>query len=655
MVGTYCCVPGCFNNTLKNKELSFHVFPKNEQLRAAWIHHLARLDRRKFSVWQPKAHHKVCDAHFPGGKKTYMNNVPLLFPLKVERAGAGAGARARPGRPQPHSTSTNTNTPGQPLCDGIQFGYPSNIMAPQKRIKRKNGHKLKEDTLRRAKVPFTRPEIQKEGSVMASFSLNHQEGDDDEKARFEAAQTLLDIFKINSGCEGVQVTTVCEALLQINEKLNVEIACLKDEHRYLKAEYNNIKGELKRFIDGEPKCSNEMPLHLTSSWKQINATAESALMWPPVYSDCFTDWSIKTRILITSPTPFPWAKPNTKLSGTGCIHRSSVKPDEVHIKQEPDDSPALKCAFQQSMGYWMYPSLPWLQLFPRFGVNNLSNDNGLQWSPDFRIQSILMKDWLSTFRSLCELLQSGHCPFFYLCTYQFTVLFRAAWESRRESITALLYPASVEVLEAMRLSEVVFSIYSVEHPRENGKISLSSPVEHSSMCSRPGFLNIIEHGTKTVANSHLQMFSREIKTESQEATPNSDSSKNDRHQRYLGSQLKFLVVVEGPYAPSLTTFLMNTPHIAPQEGVQQGLPPTLLCPVAFPGASLQLLQVTNTSGKVQGCLGPIDSYSLEITGPILPHSMDCINRILQCSEYGRTVTVVNVHECTSAFNVHLPN
>uniref|UniRef100_A0A4W3I715 THAP-type domain-containing protein n=1 Tax=Callorhinchus milii TaxID=7868 RepID=A0A4W3I715_CALMI len=326
MVGTYCCVPGCFNNTLKNKELSFHVFPKNEQLRAAWIHHLARLDRRKFSVWQPKAHHKVCDAHFPGGKKTYMNNVPLLFPLKVERAGAGAGARARPGRPQPHSTSTNTNTPGQPLCDGIQFGYPSNIMAPQKRIKRKNGHKLKEDTLRRAKVPFTRPEIQKEGSVMASFSLNHQEGDDDEKARFEAAQTLLDIFKINSGCEGVQ------------------------------------------------------------------ATAESALMWPPVYSDCFTDWSIKTRILITSPTPFPWAKPNTKLSGTGCIHRSSVKPDEVHIKQEPDDSPALKCAFQQSMGYWMYPSLPWLQLFPRFGVNNLSNDNGLQWSPDFRIQSILMKD-----------------------------------------------------------------------------------------------------------------------------------------------------------------------------------------------------------------------------------------------------------------------
>uniref|UniRef100_A0A4W3I8D9 Uncharacterized protein n=1 Tax=Callorhinchus milii TaxID=7868 RepID=A0A4W3I8D9_CALMI len=218
---------------------------------------------------------------------------------------------------------------------------------------------------------------------------------------------------------------------------------------------------------------------------------------------------------------------------------------------------------------------------------------------------------LSTFRSLCELLQSGHCPFFYLCTYQFTVLFRAAWESRRESITALLYPASVEVLEAMRLS--------------GNRQYFTIGIVHCIMPFRVECGNTIETSTLV--------------------------SETTNFQKQLSSQLKFLVVVEGPYAPSLTTFLMNTPHIAPQEGVQQGLPPTLLCPVAFPGASLQLLQVTNTSGKVQGCLGPIDSYSLEITGPILPHSMDCINRILQCSEYGRTVTVVNVHECTSAFNV----
>ncbi|XP_067840576.1 protein downstream neighbor of Son-like [Heptranchias perlo] len=647
MVGTYCCVPGCFNNTLKNKELSFHVFPKDEKLRGVWIRNLSRLDERKFSVWRPKAHHKVCDAHFPGGKKTYMNNVPIVFPVKVE----GFRRKEQPRLLLPGAR--DPTHPGQPSHGGNQFNYPQNVLAFHKRAKQKYGQRQQKDLPKRTKVPFAGPTIQKEGSVVASFSLNHQEGDD-EKARFEAAQTLLDIFKVNSGCEGVQMTAVCEALQQINEKLKTEISDLKDEHRYLKAEYNKISGELKRFKDCEPKCYNQFPIYSTSPWLQTKASAESSPVQPSVYSDCYTDWSIKTRVLITSPTPFSWAQSSPKLlSGTGCIHKTTLKSDEVHIKQEPDDSPTLKCAFQQSMGYWMYPRLPWLQLFPRIGVNSVSADDGLQWSPDYKIQNSLMKDWLSTLSALFDLLQAGHCPFFYICTYQFTVLFRAAWESRRESITVLLYPASVEVLEAMRLSEVVFSTYLVEHSQENGHMSLSSSGGRGLVHLKPAFSNIIRNVNKAVTDSHSQKSFQPIKTEPQEGIPPSDSSECYLHQKYQDRQLKFLVVVEGPHTASLITFLMNSPHIVAQEGVQRGLPPTLLCPVAFPGASLQLLQVANTCGKVQGCLGPMDSYSLEITGPILPHSMDSINRILQCDDYGGTVTVVNVHECTSVFNTHL--
>uniref|UniRef100_UPI00398ED454 protein downstream neighbor of Son-like n=1 Tax=Pristiophorus japonicus TaxID=55135 RepID=UPI00398ED454 len=646
MVGTYCCVPGCFNNTLKNKELSFHVFPKDEALRGVWIGNLSRLDERKFSVWQPKAHHKVCDAHFAGGKKTYMNNVPIVFPVKVERS-------RRKEQPRLVAAAREPALAGQLSHGGNQFNYPQNVLAFHKRAKQKYGHRQQKDLPKRTRVAFAVPAVQEEGSVVASLSLNHQEGDD-EKARFEAAQTLLDIFKVNSGCEGVQMTTVCEALQQINEKLNTEIAGLKDEHRYLKAEYNQISGELKRFKEGEPKCCSQCPIYSTSPWLQSKASVESNPVQPSIYSDCYTDWSIKTRVLITSPTPFSWAKSSTKWSsGTGSIHGTTIIPNELHIKQEPDDSPTLKCAFQQSMEYWMYPRLPWLQLFPRIGVNSVSVDNGLQWSPDCKIQNILMKDWLSTFNSLFDLLQSGHCPFFYICTHQFTVLFRAAWESRREPVTALLYPASVEILEAMRSSEVVFSTYLVEHSQENGYMNLSSPDGRGLVHLKPAFSNNIGNVNKAVTDSHSQKSFQPIKTEPQEGITTSDSSECYLHQQYQDKQLKFLVVVEGPYTASLITFLMNSQHIVAQEGVQRGLPPTLLCPMAFPGASLQLLQVDNTCGKVQGCLGPVDSYSLEITGPILPHFMDCINRILQCNEYGGTATVVNVHECTSVFNVHL--
>lgn len=570
-----------------------------------------------------------------------MNNVPIVFPLKAERV-------------RRKEQASQSSPSGQLTHGGNHFNNPQNVLAFHKKAKQKYGQRQHKNLPKIIKVPFAGPTVQKEGSVVTSLSLNHQEGED-ERARFEAAQTLLDIFKVNSGCEGVQMTSVCEALQQINEKLNTEIADLKDEHGYLQAEYNQISSQLKRFKGGESKCCSRIPLYSTSPWLQIKESGECSEVQPSVYSNDYTDWSIKTRILITSPTPLSWAKAYNKvLPDSGFINGTAIKGKEVHIKQEPDDSPTATCAFQQSLRYWMYPRLPWLQLFPRIGVNSVSVDDALQWNPDYKIQNILMKDWLSTFSSLFDLLQSGHCPFFYICTYQFTVLFRAAFESRRESIIALLYPASVEVLEAMRLSEVVFSTYLVEHSQEGGHMNLSLLEGHGLTHHKPAFLNN-EGSVNQTNHTHSLWIEKTSVTESEEGFATENSSGCYLHHQQQDKQLKFLVVVEGSSAESLITFLMNSSHTVAQEGVQRGLPPTLLCPVAFPGASLQLLQVANTCGKVKSCLGSIDSNSLEITGPILPHSIDCINRILQSNEYGETVTVVNVHECTSVFNVNLPS
>ncbi len=40
--GYTCSVPGCYKNTKKNKEVSFHRFPKNKQLRDKWINVIKR-------------------------------------------------------------------------------------------------------------------------------------------------------------------------------------------------------------------------------------------------------------------------------------------------------------------------------------------------------------------------------------------------------------------------------------------------------------------------------------------------------------------------------------------------------------------------------------------------------------------------------------
>ena len=72
--GTTCCVPGRKNSTKRNRNISFHKFPKNQKLRKEWIHWIGR---QNFS---PNEHHRVCSEHFPGGKKSYLNNVPTLTP-----------------------------------------------------------------------------------------------------------------------------------------------------------------------------------------------------------------------------------------------------------------------------------------------------------------------------------------------------------------------------------------------------------------------------------------------------------------------------------------------------------------------------------------------------------------------------------------------
>ena len=77
--GFTCCVPNCFNNSKRNRNISFYAFPNGKSkekqlLKKRWIHFISRKD------FKPTAGHRVCSEHFPGGKKTYMNNVPTVTP-----------------------------------------------------------------------------------------------------------------------------------------------------------------------------------------------------------------------------------------------------------------------------------------------------------------------------------------------------------------------------------------------------------------------------------------------------------------------------------------------------------------------------------------------------------------------------------------------
>ncbi|KAF2350321.1 Donson [Trinorchestia longiramus] len=77
-----------------------------------------------------------------------------------------------------------------------------------------------------------------------------------------------------------------------------------------------------------------------------------------------------------------------------------------------------------------------------------------------------------------------------------------------------------------------------------------------------------------------------------------------------------LVYISDPDTHGLTNFLLNSPSCVANTGPLAGVPPTLLAPVAFQGATLLPYKVKGSSIRTEGRV----QYSMEVTGPILPHT-----------------------------------
>lgn len=94
-----------------------------------------------------------------------------------------------------------------------------------------------------------------------------------------------------------------------------------------------------------------------------------------------------------------------------------------------------------------------------------------------------------------------------------------------------------------------------------------------------------------------------------------------------------LILIKGVEVNAFFNFLINCKSAISPTGPLAGVPPTLLAPVSFHGATLNALKVRENKIHSDGC----DYYSLELTGPILPSTIHNIFNINN-SEHSVTVT-----------------
>ncbi|XP_041529198.1 protein downstream neighbor of Son [Microtus oregoni] len=358
------------------------------------------------------------------------------------------------------------------------------------------------------------------------------------------------------------------------------------------------------------------------------------------------DWSIKTRLLFTSSHPFSWADHlKAQEEAQGLVQH--CRATEVTLPQSVEDpklSTELRCAFQQTLVYWLHPAFSWLPLFPRIGADKKMTGKPSPWSNDETLQQTLLSDWSVSFTSLYNLLKTKLCPFFYVCTYQFTVLFRAAGLAGSDVVTALVSPTTRGLREAMKNEGVEFSLPLLE---ESGRKKKGREANLES-----------EEEPAASDEDEEESFSwlEEIGVQDQIKKPDMISVKllREKTEVQMDHRPESVVLVKGLNTFTLLNFLINCKSLVATSGAQAGLPPTLLSPVAFRGASMQMLKARSINVKTQDLSGYRDKFSLEITGPVMPHALQSVIMLLRSSQRGSFSAGMYAHEPTAAFNVCLP-
>uniref|UniRef100_A0A8B9QUX2 Downstream neighbor of SON n=1 Tax=Anas platyrhynchos TaxID=8839 RepID=A0A8B9QUX2_ANAPL len=336
-----------------------------------------------------------------------------------------------------------------------------------------------------------------------------------------------------------------------------------------------------------------------------------------------------------SSQPFTWAehlKAQEEAQGFAqhCRAAEANLPQSV---QEPKLSTELRCAFQQSLVYWLHPSLPWLQLFPRIGADRKIAGKACPWSQDEALQQALMSEWSVSFTSLYNLLKAKLCPYFYVCTYQFTVLFRAAGLAGSDVITAVISPTTRGLREAMRNEAEADKSPEVSKSPEDGEEPATSDDDESF--------------------SWLEEMGVRDKVKKQDAI--SIKLQKEKHEVQVDHKPESLALVKGTNTFTLLNFLINCKSLVAVAGPQAGLPPTLLSPVAFRGGTMQTLKARSINAKARVRLAYEDVFSLEVIGPVMPHSLHSLTMLLKAAQRGAFSAVLYTHEPTAVFNTSLDN
>lgn len=247
------------------------------------------------------------------------------------------------------------------------------------------------------------------------------------------------------------------------------------------------------------------------------------------------------------------------------------------------------------------------------------------------------------------------CPYFYFCANSFTVLFRAAGIGGRVETHALLTPTTRGLRAALKEEDIEFSM-----PLKKTSESQNKSLDSGNDTQSNSFSNMSEDAAETSKegdNGDEGLGENESDEEDEEqwlanlgveASVIKKISTSNIRRKYAeeseeDSTDRSVLLIEGVECQALFNFLLNAKSTITKVGRLAGVPPTLLSPVAFPGATLKNLEIRASTVRMDN----IDYYSMEMKGVILPHVLQYLCGLLKETKDQFSATMVNFPSTTA--------
>lgn len=255
-----------------------------------------------------------------------------------------------------------------------------------------------------------------------------------------------------------------------------------------------------------------------------------------------------------------------------------------------------------------------------------------------------------------QLVRSLQCPFFYVCANSFTVLFRAAGIGGRVETHALLTPTSRGFRAALKEEDIEFTMplkKSSETTQQNKSLDSGTDTQSNSFSNTSAEDGAANEGA-TGDDAANEENSDEEDDEKWLARMGVDASVikkiSTNHAKRVhneecidDSTNQSVLLIEGIECQALFNFLLNAKSTTTKVGRLAGVPPTLLSPVAFPGATLRNVQVRSSIVRMDN----VEYFSMELKGVILPHILQYLCNLLKETKDQFSASMVNFANTTA--------